>query len=88
MQQKMPPANLVASVFNTAVATAAPTTEPSPTFPAYLAKVALHLTMEEHLQAESETSAEGKELVHLICPFCTCPHLDRGDHTRTVHYCQ
>ena len=84
----MPPANLVASVFNTAAATAAPTTEPYPTFPAYLAKVAPHLTMEEYLQAESEASVEGHELVHLICPFCSCPHLDRGDHTGTVRCCK
>ena len=84
----MPPANLVARAFNTAAATAAPTTEPSPTFPAYLAKVAQHLTMEECLQAESEASVEGHELVHLICPFCSCPHLDRGDHTGTVHCCK
>ena len=84
----MPPANLVASAFNTAAATAAPTTEPSPTFPAYLAEVSPHLTVEECLQAESETLAEGNELVLLICPFCSCPHLDRGDYTGTVHCCK
>ena len=84
----MPPANLVASAFNTAAGIAAPTTEPSPTFPAYLAEVAPHLTIEECRQAESEASAEDHELVHLLCPFCGCPHLDRGDHTGTVRCCK